>query len=833
MENPFVEQSKSEAREPLQLRHVDEKGENVRVESLIEEYHRRKADDVRHELLQDLYGQLFERDAELPFRLVYREERVPPSQELVQKIEERIENAFEKKEHFDFIRACGLMRSWFGEIGIPLSPEMIRRYYDHAAYGLLGIRDPLNTILYMANDPLMPKPDAEFIRMILERELDAGNSKDASRFFRSIFFEVQGAWERKMSAQHVDTCYRLLFAHGYPLASLTRFQQLAGDIDPTMLEGWLRRPPTFQANVYLKMLDFALSRYTWRKQEYLPAMREGLQTATPTQYDDIAQALLEDRCAYLTHEQAEEAVRTPWHDMLQRLKKIQARSENKEHDPWENQLDPLVAEAEKEGLISQSKYEDGELLIDFVKRYGMNNLPNIFRWTVWTGRAKTIDDLTPAQKQEIANGLGIKAEKFKNKGQMHVELKRMQEEIRTAMFADGIPPCFERAPIAAGELFSVMKGTTSWKRDYDLREIVTSLKQWKAKSPEEASLPEGYERARMEAAARDRRTEQEVQTAQKALCKELDADSSFQKARKQFYDVIVNLQGAFFNNRREMPIFWKKMATELSRELDAGGGMTPNLLRRMRSFLLDYLEEHELHPAQEEHRTGHAAYDAQTLKGLRKMCGLEEPDKNPILMAHQNMEDLWRAKEIENKIKGTVKKFVAMDLVPVRGLLRTYAGDVGDACYTSRHEELAKGEYPDLTAFILVVKAGTAQESLAGSVLAIEARTPSGESVLMVRANNPRQNVIAGLDAKQYVKGLMEQMIALAKRRGIKAVVVPIDNSGQSSSNREDVSNASRELFESRERIALQRSPETGFNGYENWDAKGPHACALIWHAAE
>ena len=174
-------------------------------------------------------------------------------------------------------------------------------------------------------------------------------------------------------------------------------------------------------------------------------------------------------------------------------------------------------------------------------------------------------------------------------------------------------------------------------------------------------------------------------------------------------------------------------------------------------------------------------------------------------------------------------KEVGYDLVPVRGMLRVYSGDVGDACYTSRHEEFARGGYPGITAFIYVAKSGTPQERWAGSVLAIETHTDDGAPVLLVRANNPRQNVIAGLDADAFVEQVMERMIELAKRRGIKYIVVPLDGSGKSCSNREDIAAAYHRAYEAKKPVALEDVPETNFNEYHSWDVDGDHPCVVVW----
>jgi hypothetical protein len=176
----------------------------------------------------------------------------------------------------------------------------------------------------------------------------------------------------------------------------------------------------------------------------------------------------------------------------------------------------------------------------------------------------------------------------------------------------------------------------------------------------------------------------------------------------------------------------------------------------------------------------------------------------------------------------TSEKTVSVSLVPARGLLRTFAGDVADACYTSRHDELAEGKYGKLTAYVFVTGRGTPKERIRGSVLAIEAERPDGAPVLVVRANNPQESFIQRVDPAALVELTLGEMRKLGERLGVEEVVVPRDPASTSSSNRPAVSKHYRRRYAGSARVALKKAEETEFNGYPNWNAAGHHPVVSI-----
>jgi hypothetical protein len=244
----------------------------------------------------------------------------------------------------------------------------------------------------------------------------------------------------------------------------------------------------------------------------------------------------------------------------------------------------------------------------------------------------------------------------------------------------------------------------------------------------------------------------------------------------------------------------------------------------MGDFIEQYLTEHYLHPQQEDHHTGHLPFSDKLLAALRKAWGVGKGlEKNPVVSAKRKLDDVNNPKELS-------AKKISVAMVPGQGLPRIMSGDTGNACTTSRHTELADGEYPDVHAFTYALGRGAPQERFAGSVLFVEAELASSDtSVVLVRANNPRENLIQSVDNVSFTLQSLEKAIDTAERTGAEEVLVPLDKATQSSSNRSGVSDVYAKFFSSNPRRALKNTTSTSFNGYKNWDASGWHRCVVVW----
>jgi hypothetical protein len=162
---------------------------------------------------------------------------------------------------------------------------------------------------------------------------------------------------------------------------------------------------------------------------------------------------------------------------------------------------------------------------------------------------------------------------------------------------------------------------------------------------------------------------------------------------------------------------------------------------------------------------------------------------------------------------------------PVVGIGRVLSGDIANACYNSKRNGLAKGEYPDLRALILSLP--EERDRIAGSVLCIEARNVANERVLVIRALNPTEPIIQRkLDPKSVVLATAEYFIKSAEESEkekpedpIKEVHLCYDHSGGHSTNRKLIFAAEGDILKDEWKVAkrsagLVNTPETNFNKY-------------------
>ena len=260
---------------------------------------------------------------------------------------------------------------------------------------------------------------------------------------------------------------------------------------------------------------------------------------------------------------------------------------------------------------------------------------------------------------------------------------------------------------------------------------------------------------------------------------------------------------------------------ELAGRGEAGDAVDGPMIHAVRKFLVGYLAEHYLNDNPVDHETGHEPFSPDLRKALARAWQVTgDLGNHPIIQA----SDRLRQAEAGRSTTRTVD----VALVPAQGLLRTFAGDVGQVCYSSKHELLAKGGVPDLHAMIFVTGRGTSQEKLAGSVLFVETETPDGKKALIIRANNPLEDLFKKVDGADLVRATIDAAIETAKRRGLDLVVAPLDEG--SGTHRLGVLDYYREQYSERPPVELVNEPETSFNGYDNWNSDGYHPVVEIWN---
>jgi hypothetical protein len=163
----------------------------------------------------------------------------------------------------------------------------------------------------------------------------------------------------------------------------------------------------------------------------------------------------------------------------------------------------------------------------------------------------------------------------------------------------------------------------------------------------------------------------------------------------------------------------------------------------------------------------------------------------------------------EKSLKVTGKKEI--EIIPNRSLLGEFAGYYSDACYTIETNILR--DHPNLDVLTFVLNRGTADERLAGATLILRTEDTEGRDLMIVRALNPLENVLAEISAESFVEELFAYLKKVAKKRGSKLAVV-IDHQGGASTNRGKIFDFLSSKYKEK-RVALKNPKEVYFNEYD------------------
>ena len=597
----------------------------------------------------------------------------------------------------------------------------------------------------------------------------------------------------------------------------------------------------------------------------------------------------------------EDAPDTAWGPSFRALAKVQGRSANAEYDPWLTDLDPLVKYVKDNRILDVGSAKDGEVLVEYVRTFGMHNLHTLVRWYSGISRVDSLTELEPKLGDEISQALGIEL-----KGDRRLIVEKLRDykfKLQSELLADTVPVEMQTNPVAL-ELFKAMRGNSRFSSAGDVPEIVSLWQKTVATKPKLAKLPPGYKEGSFEVPALERRTDRDTETKTRELLSNKELVQTVQRLRSTFAAAESMTNPIAWWERQQQSLAQEltrqkssveqrlasgtatnakkalnKQLETLSSNLDMLRGLRPSsliadetlgeqstvsfvevlekklpkklpgreqllrefsawhMLRVMpegqrallkgvsnstgtpsgrelttwRNFLSEYASEHYLHQDQKNHQTNHAPFEEGTVKTLRYVWGLGGSFEKNII--NQSARQLQSLELSGNKADKKVK----VNLVPVRGLLKIYAGEVGDACYAKLNREMAKGQYPEITAFILVTGRGTENERVRGSLLTIETKTSDGEPIIVIRANNPQENLLGQVESKVLVQKTFAEIKRLAARRGIKKVAVPTDHGA--TTNRFSIKQYYSRRLSKQSKTKLVNRPETNFNGYAIWDS--------------
>ncbi len=169
------------------------------------------------------------------------------------------------------------------------------------------------------------------------------------------------------------------------------------------------------------------------------------------------------------------------------------------------------------------------------------------------------------------------------------------------------------------------------------------------------------------------------------------------------------------------------------------------------------------------------------------------------------------SRHMKNQEYGNTSTFL---FKPDRGILGELSGYISDACWTSLDDIMVNN--PKLTPIIILSNPESKKNCrVGGAFLLIEGTEKrTGKDVLIIRGNNPLENTLAGIDTHDYLDQVVAYSKRTAKRRKIDTVVIPLDQKGASSTNRQGVWDAYMLRYSNNPKIFLD-SKNSKFNGYD------------------
>ncbi|MBI3335285.1 MAG: hypothetical protein HY001_02195 [Candidatus Portnoybacteria bacterium] len=209
----------------------------------------------------------------------------------------------------------------------------------------------------------------------------------------------------------------------------------------------------------------------------------------------------------------------PWLATFDKLLKIQDISDNQEHDPWINELRPLLQKVSEQKILSLDRPEDAELLYQFISEVGMVNLPQLFAVYADCKRAKGFEDLSSETRTTLER-FGIPLQRadgswrLQNPLQLIAELNKRRDQFQKELLGDAIPAGLETS--LGEEIFARLKGTTRWERGTSLASMLSAWRATQEKKPELAKLPPYFTEKQFDVpflaknAERSQATEQEI-----------------------------------------------------------------------------------------------------------------------------------------------------------------------------------------------------------------------------------------------------------------------------------------------------------------------------------
>lgn len=180
----------------------------------------------------------------------------------------------------------------------------------------------------------------------------------------------------------------------------------------------------------------------------------------------------------------------------------------------------------------------------------------------------------------------------------------------------------------------------------------------------------------------------------------------------------------------------------------------------------------------------------------------------------RNSDTTALRKQIAKTQSGQTSGQTSLQFIPSRGPLLELSGHIGDACWASKYESIAK-EFPNVTAIGYLRNPGKNTERLVGAGLMIETTDQTtGKGVIVLRGTNPIENYINGVKVEDFFDALVSYAKSIA---GDRRVAVVIDGGpGQAATNRPVLHSYLKEVVKDSKTVGdpVKLPQDSTFNGY-------------------
>jgi hypothetical protein len=595
----------------------------------------------------------------------------------------------------------------------------------------------------------------------------------------------------------------------------------------------------------------------------------------------------------------------PWSESLLKMEGFQKQSNNKQHNPWVQSFVPLIQTSVNEKIIDLNNPQDGNITLDFVKRFGMKNIPKLFELFVKIKRFSNLESIDDEMKKILIDDFNINVNDLLKNDKNNINLILNQiEKFQLELFNKFLNEdhtILEKSLNSEYvlDMIETIKGNSGFNHNATTKEVIKKYLEESKQNPEKFKLPNEYREMSVEIPELSHnegdiddlvKNEKEkilnnselnlFLDLQKDILRDVTSGKSIERyceeereKIKMYFKkgidelrinigkeeekidrnekMLIGLRGRLdrlekqsngFN--KEFSVISDKNITDIleivqeliPEEFEGKKEILLNLstrdiynkipdgfnqlsegfensnkevfIERLANFIGNHVREHYLNKKHGEDDALNSE-NKNLIKALKKHWGTTDFEKSILSVMNNKLNDL------ENGQLGDKKRPISF--IPSKGLMRIFSGDLGGACTSNQNMRLAQGEFENTVSYSLVLDRGNPKnERFVGSFLVIEAETEDGEKAIVLRANNPAENIFNMMNGNILIDEIIKEFKALAERRGIKNLVVPMTQGV--ASNRSQVANYYSKIFKKDAKVGLVNNPETNFNGYSIWN---------------